>query len=235
MTWALFSADELTALWLSGKVALVSTALAVVPGIACAWWLARGKFRGKLLLDALIHVPLVAPPTAIGYLLLVVLGRNGWLGRWLYDIFGLEIAFTWRGASVASAVMGFPLLVRAARLGIELVDCRIEDAARTLGASPLHVLRTVTLPLASPGILAGVVLCFARSLGEFGATILVAGNVVGETRTLPLAVYVATQSPGGEAQAVRLVALCFALAIVALMGSEVLARRAARRLGSQRC
>lgn len=231
MNVQLLSPDELSALWLSLKVGLWCVVGSVIPGVACGWLMARRQFLGKPFVDALIHLPLVVPPVVTGYLLLVLLGRNGMLGRPLREWLGIEIAFTWVAAALASAVMGFPLLVRATRLAIELVDPHMEEAARTLGASGLRVFLTVTLPLAFPGVMAGMVLCFARSLGEFGATIMFAGNIAGQTRTLPLALYTATQVPGGEATATRLVIISLALAVAALIASEFMARKVARRLG----
>ena len=224
---------ESAALLLSLRVALVATAVALPPGIALAWLLARRRFFGRALLDAVVHAPLVVPPVVVGYLLLVLLGPGAPVGGWLRDALGVEIAFTWRAAALASAVMGFPLLVRAVRLTMELADPRVEDAARTLGAGPGRVFLTVTLPLALPGILGGAVLCFARSLGEFGATIAFAGNLAGETRTLPLAVYTAMQLPGGDTAALRLALIAVALSVLALLGSEWLARRV-RRLTEER-
>lgn len=232
MTWLTLTSDEQSALLLSGKVALACALATLVPGIFCGWLLARKRFWGKSLLDALVHLPLVVPPTAIGYLLLLLLGRNGPPGRWLHESLGFEVAFTWRAAVVASAVMGFPLMVRAVRLAVELIDARTEDAARVLGAAPLRVFATITLPLALPGVVTGLVLCFARSLGEFGATITFAGNMAGETRTLPLAIFTYTQAPGGEGSALRLVALSIVLSLAALLVSEALARGVARKLGN---
>lgn len=225
----MLSPEEWSALTLSLRVSLYSVALMLLPGIALAWLLARRRFWGKLLVDALVHMPLVLPPVVVGHLLLVSLGRRGWLGHWLYN-WGFEVAFTWRAAAIAAAVMGFPLLVRSTRLAIELVDTRIEQAARTLGASPLRVFLTITLPLALPGALAGVLLAFARSLGEFGATITFAGNIEGVTRTLPVAIYTYSQTPGGDAAAMRLVWISLGLSLAALLASEWLARRIARRL-----
>ncbi len=223
--------EEWSALLLSLRVSGWSVAIMLVPGVGCAWLLARKKFPGKVLVDALIHLPLVVPPVVVGYLLLLSLGRRGWIGRWLHDGLGVEVAFTWKAAAIAAAVMGFPLLVRAIRLAIELVDIRIEQAARTLGASPWRVFLTITLPLSLPGVVAGVMLAFARSLGEFGATITFAGNIEGVTRTLPLAVYTYTQVPGGDAPAMRLVLISIGLALAALVASELLARRVGRRIG----
>lgn len=216
---------EWACLGLSVKVALWSAATVAVPGIACGWLLARKAFPGKAIVDALVHAPLVLPPVATGYLLLMVLGRNGPLGRWFWEEFGVSLAFTWWAAVVASGVVALPLMVRSVRLAVELVDPRLEQAAATLGAGPARTFATVTLPLAMPGIMAGVVLAFARSLGEFGATITFAGSVAGQTRTLPLAVYHAMQVPGGESQAMRLVLASVLLSLGALVASELLARR----------
>ena len=221
---------EVEALKLSLLVAFGSVVASLPFGIAIAWLLARYNFYGKTLLDGLVHLPLVLPPVVIGYLLLLLLGRRGPIGGWLYEMFGVTIVFTWQGAALAAAVMAFPLMVRAIRLALELVDRRLEAAARTLGASPMMVFATVTLPLIAPGILTGVVLAFARSLGEFGATITFVSNVPGETRTLPLALFTLLQMPGGEAGAIRLVIISVALALAALVVSEILARRMATRL-----
>jgi len=214
--------DEWAAVLLSLRVAAVCVAVSLLPGIATAWLLARRRFLGKSLVDAVVHLPLVLPPVVVGYLLLVALGRRG---------LDLGVAFTWWGAVIASAVMGFPLLVRAVRLSIELVDRRIEEAAATLGASPRRVFCTVTLPLALPGVVAGGLLSFARSLGEFGATIMIAGNIPGSTRTLPTAIYTHTQTPGGDAAAMRLVVVAIVIALLTMVVSQGLARRAQRRSG----
>ncbi|MCZ6522974.1 MAG: molybdate ABC transporter permease subunit [Alphaproteobacteria bacterium] len=221
---------ELEALSLSLRVALWAVLVSLPLGLATAWLLARHEFVGKTLVDGLVHLPLVVPPVAVGYLLLVLLGRRGPLGGWLYDSFGITLIFTWQGAAVASAVMAFPLMVRSIRLSLEAIDDRLETAARTLGAPRVRVFATITLPLAAPGILTGVVLAFARSLGEFGATITFVSNIAGETRTLPIALYTLIQSPGGEAGAARLMAISLALAILALLASEFLARRISARL-----
>ena len=215
---------------LSLKVSLWAVACSLPAGVACAWVLARCRFPGKVLLDGLVHLPLVTPPVVVGYLLLIVLGRNGWLGRLLYDAFGITLTFTWKGAAVAAAVMAFPLMVRAIRLGIESVDRRLEEAARTLGATPARALFTITLPLAAPGLLTGALLAFARCLGEFGATITFVSNVPGQTRTLPLAIYTLLQTPEGESAAAWLAGLSLALAVVALAASELAARAVRRRL-----
>ena len=226
--------EELTALWLSLKIGLWCTALIAVPGIVTGWLLARVRFPGKAIVDGLVHLPLVLPPVVPGYLLLLLLGRQGPLGRWLYETWGIALAFTWQGAVVASALMAFPLMVRAVRLAVTLVEPRLEEAARTLGAGPLRVWLTVTVPLSLPGILTGLVLAFARSLGEFGATVTFVGNVAGETRTLPLAIYTYTQSPGGDGPALRLVVITILLALAALWVSELGARRVERILGDRR-
>ncbi|HYC04759.1 MAG TPA: molybdate ABC transporter permease subunit [Azospirillaceae bacterium] len=226
----LLTPAELEALGLSLRVAAWSVACSLPLGIAVAWLLARSRIPGRLLLDGIVHLPLVVPPVVIGYLLLLGFGRRGPIGGWLYETFGVSVAFTWKGAALASAVMAFPLLVRAVRLSLEGVDRRLEAAARTLGAGPLRVFATVTLPLMMPGILAGAILAFARSLGEFGATITFVSNIPGETRTLPLALYTATQTPDGDLPAMRLAAISVAIAVVALVGSELLARRVQRRV-----
>lgn len=218
---------------LSLKVSLWAVACSLPPGIACAWVLARCRFPGKIVLDGLVHLPLVTPPVVVGYLLLAALGRNGWLGRPLHDWFGVTLTFTWKGAAVAAAVMGFPLMVRAIRLGIESVDRRLEEAARTLGATPARSLFAVTLPLAAPGLITGVLLAFARCLGEFGATITFVANVPGQTRTLPLAIYTLLQTPGGENAAAWLAGVSLALAAVALAASELAARAVRKRLNGE--
>jgi molybdate transport system permease protein len=213
-------------LWVSFWAVVASLPL----GILAAWVLARGNFPGKTLLDGLIHLPLVLPPVVIGYMLLILLGRKGVLGEALYEALGISFAFNWKGAAVASAVVAFPLLVRAIRLSIESVDQGLEDAARTLGAGPVRVFLTITLPLTMPGILTGIILAFARSLSEFGATITFVSNIPGETRTLPLALYTLTQVPGGDTGALRLCAISVIVAMLALMASEILAKRVAARM-----
>jgi len=224
------TAEEWDILALSLKVALWSVLLGLPPALAAAHLLARRSFPGKSLLDAIVHLPLVLPPVVIGYFLLILLGRRGPLGELLEQWFGIVIAFRWTGAAVACAVMGFPLMVRAIRLSIESIDPKLEAAAQTLGAGRLGVLLTVTLPLALPGILTGVLLSFARSLGEFGATITFVSNIPGETQTLPLAIYALTQVPGGDAAAMRLCIISVALSLAALLVSERLVRGATRRL-----
>lgn len=219
---------EVEALRLSLTVAFWSVLCSLPFGVMLAWALSRLHFPGKNMLDALVHLPLVLPPVVIGYLLLVALGRNGVIGKMLYEHLGLNIAFTWKGAVVASAVMAFPLLVRTVRLSFDAVDARLEMAARTLGAGPWRVFFTVTLPLSVPGIVAGMVLAFARSLGEFGATITFVANIPGQTQTLPLALYTMTQVPGGEDAAMRLCLLAIAIALLALTGANWLEKRFAR-------
>ena len=221
---------EIEALGLSLKVAGWSVAGSLPFGLAIAWLLGRREFVGKTLLDGFVHLPLVLPPVVVGYVLLLLLGRKGPLGGWLFETFGITVAFTWKGAAVAAAVMAFPLMVRAMRLSIEAVDRKLETAARTLGATRANVFLTVTLPLILPGILAGAVLAFARSLGEFGATITFVSNIPGETRTLPLALYSLIQTPGGEAGALRLAVLSVLLSLAALAISEIIARRLRARL-----
>ncbi len=215
---------------LSLKIGMSAVALILPPGIAIAWLLARYEFRGKALLDGLVHLPLVLPPVVIGYLLLVALGRQGWLGRWLHELFGITLPFTWQGAAVASGVMAFPLLVRAVRLSFEAIDPKLEAAASTLGAGRWRIFFTITLPLAIPGLLTGTLLAFARALSEFGATITFASNIPGETRTLPLALYTLIQSPGSEAAAARLCILAIIIAMLSLLISEWLSRHARNRL-----
>lgn len=224
--------QELAALGLSIKVALWATLVSLPLGITVAWLLARKSFPGKSLLDSLVHLPLVLPPIVPGYLLLVLLGSQGLIGNWLQQSFGVTLAFTWQGAALASAVMAFPLMVRAIRLAISQIDAKLETAARTLGATPMYVFLTITLPLALPGILTGLILAFSRSLGEFGATITFVGNIEGETRTLPLAIYTYTQVPGGDMPALRLVVISIVIAFGALFASEYFERRANRITGS---
>jgi len=224
------SPDEWTAVALSLRIAAVATVAALPFGIAIAWVLARKHFWGKALLDGLVHLPLVLPPVVTGYLLLIWFGRRGLIGSFLADTFGIVFSFRWTGAALACGVMGFPLLVRAIRLSIEAVDARLEEASRTLGASPFRVFLTVTLPLALPGIIAGMVLCFAKALGEFGATITFVSNIPGETQTISAAIYTYLQIPGGDASAGRLVVVAIVISLIALVLSEWLARRAGTRL-----
>jgi molybdate transport system permease protein len=221
---------EIEALLLSLRVGVVSVAVSLPLAFAIAWLLARHDFPGKILLNGLVHLPLVLPPVVVGYSLLVLFGRHGPVGAWLYESLGITFAFNWKGAALAAGVMAFPLIVRAMRLSLELVDQRLEAAARTLGAGPFRVLATVTLPLMAPGILTGAILAFARSISEFGATITFVSNIPGETRTLPLALYALTQTPGGEESAWRLAILSVLLAMAALVASELMARRLDRRI-----
>ncbi|MCJ2138881.1 molybdate ABC transporter permease subunit [Methylobacterium sp. E-066] len=221
--------DAWTAVALSLRVASVATLASLLPGLAVAWLLARRRFPGRALLDGLVHLPLILPPVVTGYLLLLALGRRGVLGSALAEI-GIVFSFRWTGAALACAVMGFPLMVRAMRLSIEAVDPRLEQAAGTLGAGPLAVFLTVTLPLSLPGCIAGAVLAFAKAMGEFGATITFVSNIPGETQTLPSAIYTLTQVPGGEGPALRLTLISVALSVAALLVSEFLASRVARRL-----
>jgi molybdate transport system permease protein len=221
--------DEWTAVLLSLRIAVVATVVALPFAVAIAWVLARKNFWGKALLDGIVHLPLVLPPVVTGYLLLIWFGRRGVIGAFLADNFGIVFSFRWTGAALACGVMGFPLLVRAIRLSLEAVDARLEDAAWTLGANRALVFATVTLPLALPGIIAGMVLCFAKALGEFGATIKFVSNIPGETQTLSAAIYTYTQIPNGDAAAARLVVIAIVISLVALVVSEWLARRAGTR------
>ena len=225
------TAEEAAALFLSAKVSLWATALCVPLGIGIAWLLARREFPGKWLVDAAIQLPMVLPPVVPGFFLLLLLGTNGPIGGWLLATFGIVIAFTWKGAVLASAVMAFPLLVQPIRLAFRMIDVRLERAANTLGATPWRAFVTITLPLALPGIIAGSMLCFSRSLGEFGATMAFVGNIPGETRTLPLAIYSFMHVPGGETAANRLAILSVLLALTALVISHWISRRAERLLG----
>jgi len=221
---------EIEAIGLSLRVATVSVFCSLPFGLLVAWLLARKSFIGKSLLNALVHIPLVVPPVVVGYLMLILLGRQGFVGKWLHDSFGITFVFDWKGAVVAAAVVSFPLMVRAIQLSLETVDPRLEEAAGTLGATPVQVFWTITMPIVLPGIITGMTLAFARALGEFGATITFASNIPGETRTLPLALYTATQTPGGDSVAMRLVVISVLLAGVALLISELLARRAHMRI-----
>ena len=207
------------------RVAACATIVSVIVALPVAWLLARGRFWGRSLVNALVHLPLVLPPVVTGYLLLNVFGRRGLVGGWLADTLGIVFAFRWTGAALAAAIMGFPLVVRAIRLGIEQVDTRLEDTAATLGASPWRVWATITIPLCLPAIVAGAILGFAKALGEFGATITFVSSIPGETQTLALAIYAATQSPGGEAKVLRLLAFSVAVSFAALLASEALVRR----------
>ncbi|UYN95393.1 MAG: molybdate ABC transporter permease subunit [Enhydrobacter sp.] len=220
------TAEEWAAVRLSLLVATTATLASLPLGVAVAWLLARGRFWGKGVLDTVVHLPLILPPVVTGYLLLISFGRRGPVGEFLADNFGIVLSFRWTGAALACAVMGFPLMVRAIRLSIEAVDTKLEAAAGTLGANPAMVFATVTLPLCLPGIIAGAILCFAKSMGEFGATITFVSNIPGETQTLPSLIYTFTQVPGGDAGAMRLTLVSVAISMLALLASELLARRA---------
>ncbi len=222
MTWVNLSPDEWTAVHLSLKVAVVATLVSLPFGILAAWVLARGRFWGKGLLNGIIHLPVVLPPVVTGFVLLILFGRQGVLGAFCAKYLGIVFSFRWTGAALACGVMGFPLMVRAIRLSMEAVDRKLEDAARTLGASPLWVFLTVTLPLALPGVIAGMVLAFAKAMGEFGATITFVSNIPGETQTLPAAIYTFTQVPGGDAGALRLTLISVVISMGALMLSELM-------------
>ena len=225
--------EEWTAVALSLRVSFWATVLSLPLGLLVAHALARWEFPGRQVLNGLVHLPLILPPVVTGYLLLLTFGRKGWVGQWLDQWFGIVLAFRWTGAALAAAVMAFPLMVRAMRLAIEAVDPRLEQAAGTLGASPIWVYLTVTLPLILPGIIAGAILAFAKAMGEFGATITFVSNIPGQTQTLPSAIYAALQVPGGEAQAFRLVMVSVAVAMAALFLSEWISRAVARRIGGR--
>jgi len=227
----MLTAVELDALRLSLQVALVAVAVSLPLAVLAAWLLARRRFPGQTLFDAAIHLPLVMPPVVVGYFLLVLFGTKGPIGGWLYEVFGLRLVFTRWGAALAAAVMSFPLMVRAIRLALEAVDRGLEAAARTLGATRLDVFFSVTLPLMLPGIVSGCIVAFAAALGDFGATITFVGNVRGETQTLSLAIYSLTQTPDGDAAALRLVVISLVVALAALFVSEWLARRVRHFIG----
>jgi molybdate transport system permease protein len=227
----LLSPEETEAVALSLSIAARSVAFNLPFAIAVAWLLTRARFAGRTLFDALVHLPLVLPPVVVGYLLLVVFGVRGPIGGWLYEHFGIRLAFTSTGAALATAVMSFPLVVRAIRISLENVDRGLEDAARTLGAGPIDRFVSITLPLMAPGILAGAIIAFAAGLGEFGAVVTFASNIPGETRTLPLALYTALQTPNGDALAARLAAISLSLGLAGLLIAEFLSRLMRRRLG----
>jgi molybdate transport system permease protein len=231
MEWYSLTAEEWSAVHLSLKVAVVAMLASLPFAIAIAWVLARREFWGKSLLNGLVHLPLVLPPVVTGYLLLLSFGKRGFIGAYLAEL-GIVFSFRWTGAALACAVMGFPLMVRAIRLSIEAVDTKLEAAAETLGANAVWVFLTVTLPLMLPGIIAGMILCFAKAMGEFGATITFVSNIPGETQTLPSAIYTYTQIPGGDAAALKLTAISIAISLGALLVSEYLARRAGQRLST---
>ena len=224
------SAEEWVAIRLSLKIALTATAFTLPVGLLAAYALARWRFPGKMLFDGIIHLPLVLPPVVTGYILLMLFGQRGVFGAFLADRLGIVFSFRWTGAALACAVMGFPLMVRAMRLSFEAIDQRLEDAAGTLGANGWWIFALITLPLAVPGVLAGAILCFARALGEFGATITFVANIPGETQTLSSAIYTYIQVPGGDAEAWRLTAISIAIALGALIVSEIVQRKARRRL-----
>ena len=228
----ILSDPEWQAVMLSLKVSSIAVLFSLPFGILVAWILVRCRFPGKSVLDSIIHLPLVLPPVVVGYLLLIGLGRRGVIGQYLYDWFGFSFAFSWRGAALASAMIAFPLMVRAIRLALEAVDMRLEQAARTLGAGRWRVFFTITLPLTLPGIIVGTVLAFARSLGEFGATITFVSNIPQETRTLPLAMFTLIETPGAEGAAARLCVIAIALALLSLLISEWLARWGRKRMGA---
>lgn len=222
---------ETTALLLSLRVAGVAIALGLPVAVLAAWVLGRYSFPGKTLVDGLVHLPLVLPPVVTGYILLVTMGTKGVVGGWLYQTFGIKLIFTAEGASLAVAVTSFPLMVRAIRLSVEAIDGGLEAAARTLGAGPVDRFFTILLPLMAPGLLSGAIVAFAAAMGEFGAVITFVSNIPGQTQTLPLAIYAATQEPGGDAVAARLAAISFGVALIALMLSEFLAHRVRLLIG----
>ena len=226
-----FTPQEWTAIGLSLKVGSVATLCALPVAVAVAWVLARLRFPGKALIDGFVHLPLVLPPVVTGWILLVLMGRRGVIGSFLADHFGIVFSFRWTGAALAAGIMGFPLMVRAIRLSLEAIDPRLEQAASTLGASPVWVFATVTLPLALPGIAAGAVLSYAKALGEFGATITFVSNIPGQTQTIPAAIYTYTQTPGGDLGALKLSLVAALIALAALVLSEIMVRRAGRSGG----
>lgn len=230
MDWFSLSNEEWTAVRLTLRIASVAMLVSLPFGILAGWLLARGKFWGKSILNGLIHLPLILPPVVTGFILLLLFGRRGPIGAFLADYLGIVLSFRWTGAALACGVMGFPLMVRSIRLSIEAVDRKLEDAAGTLGASPLWVFATVTLPLILPGIIAGMILSFAKAMGEFGATITFVSNIPGETQTLSAAIYTFTQVPGGDAGAFRLTIISVMISMVALIASEFMAYLVGRRV-----
>ncbi|MDO1585220.1 molybdate ABC transporter permease subunit [Rhizobium oryzicola] len=224
------SAEEWTAIRLSLRVSIVATLASLPFGIALALLLARGRFWGRSVLNGIVHLPLILPPVVTGYILLILFGRRGAIGSFLAEQLGIVLSFRWTGAALACAVMGFPLMVRSIRLSIEAIDAKLEEAAGTLGASPLFVFLTVTLPLMLPGVIAGMILAFAKAMGEFGATITFVSNIPGETQTLSAAIYTFTQVPGGDAGALRLTLVAIAISMLALLASEALARVIGKRI-----
>ncbi|MGI2258498.1 molybdate ABC transporter permease subunit [Shewanella sp. GXUN23E] len=223
---------EIAALMLSLKVSSIAVLGSLPLGIFCAWLLARVEFPGKPVFDSIIHLPLVLPPVVVGYLLLVTMGRQGAIGHWLYQWFGISFSFSWRGAALAAAVVSFPLMVRAIRQSFEAVDIRLEQAARTLGSNRWRVFFTITLPLTAPGIVSGMIIAFARSLGEFGSTITFVSNIPGETRTIPLAMFSFIETPGAEYQAMRLCIISVVVALASLVASQYLTQKAQQRVAS---
>ncbi|WP_028746522.1 molybdate ABC transporter permease subunit [Rhizobium mesoamericanum] len=224
------SNDEWTAILLSLRVSVVAMLASLPFGVGVALLLARGRFWGKSILNGVVHLPLILPPVVTGFILLILFGRRGPIGSFLDQYFGIVFSFRWTGAALACAVMAFPLMVRSIRLSIEAVDRKLEEAAGTLGASPLWVFMTITLPLTLPGIIAGMILSFAKAMGEFGATITFVSNIPGETQTISSAIYSFTQVPGGDAGALRLTLVAVAISMVALLASEFLSRIAGRRI-----
>ncbi|MGO2159738.1 MAG: molybdate ABC transporter permease subunit [Vibrio toranzoniae] len=222
---------EYQALMLSLKVAGFAILWLIPIGIGLAWLLAKKQFFGKSIVESFVHLPLVLPPVVIGYLLLVMMGRQGIIGSWLNEVFGIVFSFSWKGAALACVVVALPLMVRSIRLSLETVDSKLEEAAATLGASPIRVFFTITLPLMLPGIITGTMLSFARSLGEFGATISFVSNIPGETQTIPLAMYTFIETPGAEMEAARLCAISIVIALGSLMLSEWLNKKSVQRLG----
>ena len=226
----MLSPEELSALYLSAKVAIFATLLSLPFAIALAWVLARYEFRLKFLLEAILQMPMVLPPVVLGYLLLVLFGQQGWIGRYLNEL-GIQVVFNWKGAVLASMIVAFPLMVQPIRLSFQLINQQLEQVAATLGASPIRVFCSISLPLAIPGIIVGSILCFSRSLGEFGATITFVGNIPDETRTIPIAIYSFLQQPNGEEMAMRLVALSMLLAFSALIANYMILQKYQKRLG----
>ncbi|AUX87445.1 molybdate ABC transporter permease subunit [Acinetobacter sp. ACNIH2] len=226
----MLSPEELSALYLSAKVAIFATLLSLPFAIALAWVLARYEFRLKFLLEAILQMPMVLPPVVLGYLLLVLFGQQGWIGRYLNEL-GIQVVFNWKGAVLASMIVAFPLMVQPIRLSFQLINQQLEQVAATLGASPIRVFCSISLPLAIPGIIIGSILCFSRSLGEFGATITFVGNIPDETRTIPIAIYSFLQQPNGEEMAMRLVALSMLLTFSALIANYMILQKYQKQLG----
>ena len=233
LDWLTLSPQEWTAIRLSLKVSVVAMVVSLPFGILVALALARGKFWGKSVLNGVVHLPLILPPVVTGFLLLIAFGRRGAAGSFLYEYFGIVLSFRWTGAALACGVMGFPLMVRSIRLSIEAVDRRIEEAAATLGAGPVWVFATITLPLILPGVIAGMILSFAKAMGEFGATITFVSNIPGETQTLSAAIYSFTQVPGGDAGAMRLTLVAIVISMAALLASEFLAHLVGKKVDPQ--